>query len=1103
MTMAAGPNDYDTFFSPGGEPSGPTKGPDRSGTTPPDPSRSSTERNYGETEALGPTGPGVTSPATSASSQVFAPHPDVPANVAALGDKLVQLQIVTRDQWNEACHRAAGVEHFELIVKELRGMTSERKTRGEAPLPALTEFQAEAILQNQMRRLRLGPYLLIDRVGAGGMGEVFRGWNLNLDRIEAIKTITSDEVTGSTIGLARFDREARVLAQLDHPCITTIYSTGREDGVAYIAMEYVRGKTLVQRVKDSKAKGEQVPVAWAVDVMKEVASALEHAHTSGVIHRDIKPNNIMVTHDGEVRVLDMGIARLVSGGGSGQGMTGLTRHVAGMGTPEVMPPEQWADATTVSPASDIYSLGCTFFYLLAGRMPYEATDLHSMMTAHLTAPPPDIREFRPDAPRRLAEILQKMMAKDAADRFARCSELIEALETCRDGIDSTAEVQAEEEPAGRGLPWLWIAAASVLIAGLSLAGYAGYRWMQPDYAGQADKWLAQFQESNSDQWQTVRSLKGAVAKGPYATVDSSEKLKQFQEWVRDETARRRDVEFQSWLEAQQRDHADVWPDPQSLQAMVVKDRESASTAEDFAALKSRIEDQTRTRADLHSRAKEQVAKAKADKPDVWLSVDDVEAVAANAVPIHSMASVQDLDRRQKAIDAEVKTRLDLRQRALDQVKEAHLAAKDVWKSMEAVAAVADAALPLPSVRKEEDLVRRKDAMEAATRKRFREYVMTALGEYQAANSEVWKSLEILTAWANQKSAIDDIARTEDSRRLLELVEQETWQRRSLKWVLQYRAEHPTAWKSDQAIIAFVESNFPDGVESMSSMARMETAVRAETKNRMRTQIESWAEELVAAAPNAWPPPAWLTQSVVDREDLEVWSGSDRKQHFVALAKENAYKGVIEAPLTSSGDALFDFQRAHLVRVIGWLLGVQRAGIAPTGQVKLIVEVDGQEVTKIPVEKQAEYSIESSIPGYVTFLVFETPNRAILFQWNEPVRAGVRTKLVALTPSVATADRYLVYVTNENPWAKLPRPGAAVRIELTNFAGYLAGMVNPPITEAATKDGLEVIRKAMPAKDLLDGLLESLWEGKAPDYIPPQPVRLWTRVAQEIPAVPAP
>lgn len=1101
--MASGPDNYDTFFSPGGEPSGPTKGPDRTGSNPPSPSRASTERNYGETEGATPTGPGITNPSTSGATKSWGPHPGVPAQVAALGDKLVQLQIITRDQWNEACHRAAGLDHIELVVKELQSMPSDRKTRGEAPLPALTEFQSEAILQNQVRRLRLGPYLLIDRIGAGGMGEVFRGWNLNLDRIEAIKTITSDEVTGSTIGLARFDREARVLAQLDHPCITTIYSTGREDGAAYIAMEYVRGKTLVQRVKDSKAKDEQVPVAWAVDVMKEVASALDHAHSSGVIHRDIKPNNIMVTHDGEVRVLDMGIARLVSGGGSGAGMTGLTRHVAGMGTPEVMPPEQWADATTVSPASDIYSLGCTFFYLLAGRMPFDATDLHGMMSSHLTVPPPDIRDFRPDAPSRLADVLKKMMAKDAGDRFRQCGDLIEALESCREEIDSKGAIEDEEEPPRPGSWWPWAAAAGVLLAGLSLAGYA--LWSRPDYEKQVAQFLAAYQKDNSDQWPSVRALQTAVEKGPYATVDSSEKLKQFEEWVEDETSRRRDSDFGDWIDEQQRKHSDVWPSEQSLQAVVDKeDRASASTPDDFAALRKRIEDQTRIREDLQGKAKAQIAKAIADHPDLWNSSEEVEKVADGAVALSSIADDRDIERRQAAIDAEARKLMapleEFRRQASEQVKAAYLAADEAWENEEEIAGVANAAVPIESVRKKEDLVRRQEAIDKATREHFGQQVLKALTDYQSDNKDVWKELKNLTDWANQKTPLDEISSSQGASALMDLVDKETVKRRARDWVQQFRREHQAAWKDANTINTFMDSRFPNGVESSATKEEMEAAVRAETERLMKVQVEEWAKELVAPMPEGWPPVEWLTKPVFEQEDMMEWAGSDHKEKFLSIAKENANNGVFQAPLTPSDNPVADYERGHLLHELGWLLGLHRSGIASTGTVELFVEVDGKEVKSIPVGKQAEYSVKSSIPGYVTFLTFESPNRVMLFEWTEPLKAGVRTKLVALTPDVATSDRYMVYVTDKFIGAELPKPGEGVKIEATNYPDYLPGLLVPPVADATTKDGLKIIRASLPGPNILDELLTALWKGVAPEYVPAQPVRVWTRTEREIPAV---
>lgn len=158
------------------------------------------------------------------------------------------------------------------------------------------------------------------------------------------------------------------------------------------------------------------------------ASALEHAHNKGVIHRDVKPNNLMITQKGSLKVLDMGIARMMEPQEQSGSVLQLTQMHTWFGTPEVMSPEQWVDATAVTPASDIYSLGCTLFYMLTGRMPFSGNSPSALMAGHVSDSPPSVRWFRKDSPRGLDAVVQKMLAKRPQDRYQSAAEVIEALE---------------------------------------------------------------------------------------------------------------------------------------------------------------------------------------------------------------------------------------------------------------------------------------------------------------------------------------------------------------------------------------------------------------------------------------------------------------------------------------------------------------------------------------------------------------------------------------------------------------------------------------------------------------------------------------------------
>ena len=260
-----------------------------------------------------------------------------------------------------------------------------------AKVPALTKFQVEQIQNGLAERLRLQHYVILERIGAGGMGEVFLARNLKLPRLEAIKTILNSGQPGSmdsglTVGVEHFQREIEALTELNHRCLTTIHHADTYEGVVFLAMEYVSGRDLKRVVEDAKAKGEQVPVWWAVQRIMAAADGLGDAHWRGYIHRDVKPNNIMITDDDQVKVLDLGLAKVVTPDLGKDSR--LTQMAMGLGTPSVMPPEQWADAAAVTPASDIYSLGCTFFYLLTGQMPFQASNMRELMYCHMSEPPP-------------------------------------------------------------------------------------------------------------------------------------------------------------------------------------------------------------------------------------------------------------------------------------------------------------------------------------------------------------------------------------------------------------------------------------------------------------------------------------------------------------------------------------------------------------------------------------------------------------------------------------------------------------------------------------------------------------------------------------------
>jgi serine/threonine protein kinase len=225
-------------------------------------------------------------------------------------------------------------------------------------------------------------------------------------------------------------------------------------------MEYVSGRDLKRVVEDAKAKGEEVPVWWAVQRIMAAAEGLGHAHSRGYIHRDVKPNNIMITDDDQVKVLDLGLAKVVTPDLGKDSR--LTQMAMGLGTPSVMPPEQWADAASVSAASDIYSLGCTFFYLLTGQMPFHASNMRELMYCHMSEPPPKAANLRSDVPPELDAVIAKMLDKKPEERYQSVPELLEAMEPFSYADDPLP-------PPGPPI-WKYAAVGVLGVAALAVAG---------------------------------------------------------------------------------------------------------------------------------------------------------------------------------------------------------------------------------------------------------------------------------------------------------------------------------------------------------------------------------------------------------------------------------------------------------------------------------------------------------------------------------------------------------------------------------------------------------------------------------------------------------
>ncbi len=324
-------------------------------------------------------------------------------------------------------------------------------------------------------------YQILGVLGGGGMGTVYKAEHRLLDRPVVVKVINPELVHDEGLVL-RFQREARLAARLSHPNVVAVYEAEQVGPTYLLVMEYIGGETLSELVR----KRGPLPVAAACELARQAAAGLQHIHEQGLVHRDIKPANLILTDGGQVKVLDLGLALLKAGAPQRD----LTMPQQSMGSSDYMAPEQWQDSHEVDIRADIYSLGCTLYYLLAGSPPFgvsKAPNAMRQMYAHSLAPVPPIREKRPDVPEALAAVLARMLAKDRAERHAAPAEVGAALAPFAAGCDlsgylssgtvRTGPPDASRPPAARPTRRAWIAAA--ITGAAAVAGGVGWYMSLP------------------------------------------------------------------------------------------------------------------------------------------------------------------------------------------------------------------------------------------------------------------------------------------------------------------------------------------------------------------------------------------------------------------------------------------------------------------------------------------------------------------------------------------------------------------------------------------------------------------------------------------------
>ena len=345
----------------------------------------------------------------------------------------------------------------------------------------LTSYQAQHFLKDKLDRLELGSYRLIEPIGSGGMGDVYLGRQKKLDRDVALKLIRPEFAASNSDALARFRREALAVARLSHANIVHIYDTDEVDGTHFLVMEYVRGIDLSRLV----AERGPLPVQTACDFIRQAALGLQHAFEAGLVHRDIKPSNLLVSLPetasdgfGLVKILDLGLARLSEE--SGDQVVTRVSHV--LGTPDFISPEQARDPRQASIHSDLYSLGCTMYFILSGQVPFPDRTGIQKILCHQLERPKAITALRPDVPNDVQTVLGRLMKKEPQDRYRTPSEVAVVLAdilqklTRRSGSSSKSSRKHSDqprrpEPAAKAAPPtanISIPAQSASLAGLQL-----------------------------------------------------------------------------------------------------------------------------------------------------------------------------------------------------------------------------------------------------------------------------------------------------------------------------------------------------------------------------------------------------------------------------------------------------------------------------------------------------------------------------------------------------------------------------------------------------------------------------------------------------------
>ena len=306
------------------------------------------------------------------------------------------------------------------------------------------------------KRQSIGNFTVLDKIGKGGMGSVYKAEDPSLHRTVALKLLPA-HLAEDTEFVTRFQNEATAAARLSHSHLVQVYAAGEDHGAHYIAMEFVDGESLRQRLNRHKS----LPPVEALAIASYVAEALRYAwNKAKIIHRDIKPDNILLSKDGEVKVADLGLAKCLQKASVTLTTTGMV-----MGSPFYISPEQAQGKKDLDFHTDIYSLGCTLFHMLSGQPPFTGEEMGTLFYKHIHEPPPDLLKLCPDCPPKVAQLVKRMMHKDPKQRPPTYDALLTELQTLYRTLKNAPaqQVAAAATQQRRTMFWIYGAAAAVLV----------------------------------------------------------------------------------------------------------------------------------------------------------------------------------------------------------------------------------------------------------------------------------------------------------------------------------------------------------------------------------------------------------------------------------------------------------------------------------------------------------------------------------------------------------------------------------------------------------------------------------------------------------------